>query len=443
MFYTIKKTGQLIHILGLFFFLEMLIPYVKIGPQSVSFLVLIVALFFALLSSAINPRTLDPAVKRQLLYGILLAASLLVSLAIQGTIADNLMVVIKPLAGVFIIFSCILVIRSERDMRLLILYIVAATLTGLLFTYLQLLEVPFVEPLKKGLLSYSSLGEVVTRSSFVNYKPIGLSHTSYYFGFLLTFGAIYFMVRIKNASNRKKSKLAYWLLLFFYVGGLIISTTRSAMLAVAFVFIALNSGGFLSLRAKGRLRILLPSIVIGIVTIVAFQNIFRDTNLEFLVQSKIFDVTEFLTDARISTIIMGLMVGLDSFPIGSGGDQNFVNAAYSLWYQYPAFVDIGSAYEGPHNQFVNTWAVYGFLPCIFTILIALRSLKMTNVGNSWHQVLIRYFFIGMVINTCFHNVTLYNSLLLWILVGLTSASYTLQKTEQPLTSQRLKNVNNN
>ena len=87
MFYTIKKTGQLIHILGLFFFLEMLIPYVKIGPQSVSFLVLIAALFFALLSSAINQRALDPAVKRQLLYGILLSASLLVSLVIQGTIA--------------------------------------------------------------------------------------------------------------------------------------------------------------------------------------------------------------------------------------------------------------------------------------------------------------------------------------------------------------------
>ena len=190
MFYTIKKTGQLIHILGLFFFLEILIPYVKIGPQSVSFLVFIVALFFILLSSAINPLAIEPAVKRQLLYGILLAASLLVSLVIQGTIADNLMVVIKPVAGVFTIFSCVLVIRTERDMRLLILYMVAATLTGLLFAYLQLLEVPFVESLKKGLLSYSSLDEVVTRTSFVNYKPIGLSHTSYYFGFLLTFGEI-------------------------------------------------------------------------------------------------------------------------------------------------------------------------------------------------------------------------------------------------------------
>ena len=428
-------TKYLVHIIGLTFFLQILIGYVQLKGIAIPIWCLLFAVTISCLILVMH-KSLFVSYRLNMLivYIILLALSIILSSMVAHIPFGIIMrtTIVKIIAAIFLIIVCVQGIKSTKSLQIVIQYTLAAIVISTLFAYFQFLGYDFASTVKSYLYSYSVLPEDLLKTGITSKRVSGLSHTIHNFGYILSIGVVYPIVSLANSRGNVFTKAFNLFLLLLFIGAMYLSGNRAAILA-SLVVLLLAFRPSINHLTK-RLKTLLMVISTVSIALFFFKGVIlsEDTAYHSSRLQKMINIKEMGHDPRISTWIAGSYAGLSRFPFGCG--REYQETLLSLHGSLPSFIDTDYAFKyTPHNQFINVWAKFGLLPLVFIILIykntIISMLSVKPINIPYHLVyFVKYAIFAYIINSLFHNAGLQNTITGWLLIGLGAAAYQINIT---------------
>jgi len=415
---VVKMRKKAYKILCLLIFSHQLLPhlYIWIFPLKLYLTILLILVFLPYL---FRPLYIDPALAVFIaliaaLMGASIGGNIFYEIAKRDDYRDYL------LGFLYLVFVPNIVTNRKEFVGVMLAFLIGSIVNSA-FAVTQYLQIKIGYSLQSYFIAHSTISGFDVSEAIRNYRKSGLLPSTHMFSYALAISIPFALCKfcfVKEVAKR----VAYGAASFFLLLGMILSGSRSIILATIVVMLYL----FFNLESRYRLAITAFSVSVFLVLALVLTTIFP-LRLQgvFPHFGRIIywgEMSSALEDARLSTWKCGVNVGLANPIFGSGADyQSKARAACG-----EMILTTDSKVRPPHNQFIGVFAHYGVIAAIVLILAYYSILAEIRIVIRYHifkneGVILFCILTSYVINSFFHNRGLINSLDFWFIIGLVFA----------------------
>lgn len=403
-------------------FSDLFLAYFPIGPFPVKNYIL----FFGVLLVACERCSRCDCYKipfgpmERVVFGLLIIG-LAATLISGGDFPESLLQAIRILIIPYFIYM-VTTRAVSRDLlrinKIIIMYYILVAISSFV-AILQFLEVEWAWQIRSMMpISVGDQDGIIANALEQRHRPMGMAYFPISLGYqtVWAFPLAWYAWAAKNDFCKSTRLIAVLSLILIIMGGLA-SGTRSTLLAIVvqvFILMAIKSGAnIFSIANTIKVFLLTAMVLLG----------------AYLIQGDRWLLEDSSALGKIWLSYVGILYAVDN-PIGQGFDWSIYNAFKMSILSASSLIPdevVGEIEQfAPHNQFINSVVIYGWLGLLLIVhfywsyMRRLYRLGRENLSNS-QSLSIPLFcgFVGYLINSLFHNAGLFvGDHLAWYFVAL-------------------------